>query len=171
LSHEPAGFDYRALLRSSLLALVRGVLARAATEGLPGDHHFYLTFGTAEPGVAIAPRLRKQHPDEMTIVLQHQFSGLAVGDDGFSVTLRFGGSPERVTVPWEALRAFADPSAGFGVTLRAEPAEAGTEAAAAPGRAAFPARAETGTAREPGSGVANVVDFGAYRRRSDGPEA
>jgi len=144
--------------------MVRGLLARTAAEGLPAGNHFYLTFGTTEPGVVLPPRLTKQSPEEMTIVLQHQFWNLAVEEKGFSVTLRFGGSPERLTVPWEALRAFADPSVGFGVRLKeAAPAEAG-EAAGNVGEAASSAA--------PASAGPKVVDFGAFRRRNDGdPDA
>ena len=113
--------------------MVRGLLTRAAAEGLPGDHHFYLTFGTTAPGVGIAPRLRHQYPEEMTIVLQHQFWDLSVDGDAFSVTLRFGASSERLTVPFLALRAFADPSCGFG--LRLAPETAAPAPAAPAGRA------------------------------------
>jgi hypothetical protein len=162
---DPPAFDYQALLRASLLRVVREVMERVAAEGLPRDHHFYLTFGTREPGVVMAPRLLKQHPEEMTIVLQHQFSGLAADDRGLSVTLRFGGTPERITVPWEALRAFVDPSVGFGLKLRPEPARPSAEESAAEPRSAPPAPAEAAAVER------NVVDFGAYRRRSEGPEA
>jgi hypothetical protein len=161
------GFDYPALVRGALLGMVRGVLARATTEGLPGDHHFYLTFGTTCPGVGLPARLLKQHPDEMTLVLQHQFWNLAVDDGGFSVTLRFGGKPERVSVPWEALRVFVDPSVGFGLRLspEGEPASVGTPEAAAEVRVVPGAES---VAAPPGD--SKVVDFGAYRRKDDGRE-
>jgi hypothetical protein len=130
----PPGFDYPALMTEALTGLVRRVLARIAEEGLPGEHHFYLTFGTADAGVEVPASLRRQFPEEMTIVLQHQFWNLAVDDAGFAVTLRFGGRPERVVVPWGALRAFADPSAEFGFRLRAaEPEHLEPDAGAAPG--------------------------------------
>jgi hypothetical protein len=152
------GFDYAQLMRSALLGVVREVLARTAADGLPGDHHLYLTFGTADEGVELPARLRKQFPDEMTIVLQHQFWGLAPNENGFTVALRFGGARERLFVPWPALRAFADPSVGFGFRLVA-PVEA-PEAAAAEITA-------TGlAATEP----AKVVDLGAFRRRAGEPE-
>mgnify|MGYP003392230802 CR=1 FL=1 len=79
------------------------MLRLAASEGLPGEHHFYVTFRTSHPGVAISPGLHARHPEEMTIVLQHQYRDLAVGEDAFSVTLRFGGAPERLHVPFAAL--------------------------------------------------------------------
>ena len=116
---DTPGFDYPALMTDALAGLVRRVLERVAAEGLPGEHHFYLTFGATDEGVLMPAALRRQFPDEMTIVLQHQFWNLSVDDAGVSVTLRFGGRPERLVVPWGALRAFADPSAEFGFRLRA----------------------------------------------------
>lgn len=123
------GFDYPALLRSALLGLVRDLLRGVVERGLPGDHHFYLTFHTDAPGAALSDRLRRQFPQEMTIVLQHQFQDLQVGDDSFSVTLRFGGRPERLTVPFAALSAFVDPPASFG--LRFDPEQEAPSVAAA----------------------------------------
>jgi hypothetical protein len=159
--------DYAALVRGALLGMVRGLLARAGADGLPGDHHFYLTFGTLEPGVEMSPQLRRQYREEMTVVLQHQFWNLVVNDDGFSVTLRFGGKPERLTVPWPALRAFADPSASFGLRLAAGAPEEGALDEPSPGsdgpaRAAGPEPASVAPVAPAGP---KVVDFGAYRRR------
>jgi hypothetical protein len=116
-SSTPA-LDYPALMRAAPVGVGRSVLARVADEGLPGDHHFYLTFGTGDDGVEVPATLRRQFPDETTIVLQHQFWNLAVDDAGFAVTLRFAGRPERLVVPWPALRAFADPSVEFGFRLQ-----------------------------------------------------
>jgi hypothetical protein len=109
------GFDYPALLRAATLGVVREVLERAAAEGLPGEHHVYVTFRTAEPGVEIPPGFRTRYPETMTIVLQHQYEGLAVDAEAFAVTLRFGGSWERLRVPFAALTAFLDPSVPFGL--------------------------------------------------------
>ena len=153
------GIDYAALVGTALLGVVRQVLARAAASGLPGDHHFLLGFGTAEEGVVIPPRLLRQFPDEMTIVLQHQFWGLAVDESGFSVTLRFGGAPERLVVPWSALRTFADPSVGFGLRLRP-----GEESAATPAGAPEAGGTPQPTATAPPE-ADKVVDFSAFRRR------
>jgi hypothetical protein len=154
---DEAGIDYPQLVRAALLDLVRKVVARAADDGLPGEHHFYLTFGTGEDGVELAPRLRARFKDEMTIVLQHQFWNLAVDETGFAVTLRFDGAPERVSVPWAALRSFADPSVGFALQLRA--AEAPAEEA--------PAEEHRPSAPDPSEGRGNVVALDAFRRRSD----
>ncbi|HEY5907018.1 MAG TPA: ClpXP protease specificity-enhancing factor SspB [Vicinamibacteria bacterium] len=154
---DDEGFDYAVLVRGALVGMVRALLTRAAATGLPGDHHFYLTFGTLEPGVEMSPQLRRQHREEMTIVLQHQFWNLVVDDEHFAVTLRFAGKPERLIVPWLALRAFADPSASFGLRLNGGAPEEGEAVARA---AAEPAPAA-------GSAGAKVVDFGAYRRRDE----
>jgi hypothetical protein len=134
---ETPDIDYPRLMRGALAGVVRTVLARVAEEGLPGDHHFFLTFGPADEGVEVPAVLRKQFPEEVTIVLQHQFWNLAVDDAGFAVTLRFGGKPERIVVPWAALRAFVDPSVEFGFRLQpaASPVESAAEEAAA-GKAA-----------------------------------
>jgi uncharacterized protein len=126
--------DYPALLDQALLELVRRVLQRAAAEGLPGDHHFYLTFRTKAPGVKLSPYLLAQHPEEMTIVLQHQFWDLEVDEAVVSVTLRFGGGMERLTIPFSALASFADPSVQFALPLNA----AGTSQPAAAAEPATP---------------------------------
>jgi hypothetical protein len=109
------GIDYPGLLRRATLGLVREALELAASEGLPGEHHFFLTFRTTEEGVELPASLARQYPDTMTIVLQHQFWNLDVGDEGFAVTLRFGGQHERLRVPWDALTSFLDPSVPFGL--------------------------------------------------------
>jgi uncharacterized protein len=149
------GIDYARLVREALRDVARQALRLAASEGLPGEHHFYLTFRTSHPGVAISPGLHARHPDQMTIVLEHQFWDLAVGEEAFSVTLRFGGTPERLHVPFAALVAFADPAAQFG--LRFEPGEEGEEAPTS-------AATEPGTPEPP---PGNVVDIRAFRRRDD----
>jgi hypothetical protein len=101
---------------------LRGVIRRSLTTveemGLPGDHHFYITFRTDHPDVNIADWLCAEYPEEMTIVLQHQFESLSVGEDGFSIKLRFGGRPELLVVPFDAITSFADPSVSFGLQLK-----------------------------------------------------
>ena len=101
---------YAAMVHAALRGLVRSALQHAATHGLSGEHHFYLTFRTDHPGVAIPARLVAQYPEEITIVLQHQFWDLKVQDDEFSVGLSFGGVPAALTVPYDALTGFADPA-------------------------------------------------------------
>jgi len=109
------GFDYPELLRAATVGLVREVIDRAAEEGLPGEHHFFLTFRTRDPGVQLPARLALQYPDTMTIVLQHQYEDLSVEEEAFEVSLRFGGAWERLRVPFDALTSFLDPSVPFGL--------------------------------------------------------
>ena len=106
---------YPELMERALKGVVRAALDLIADDGLPGDHHMYITFLTDAPGVEITPRLKAQYPEEITIVLQHQFWGLETDDDGFEVTLSFGGVSERLVVPWHAMVGFVDPSVEFGL--------------------------------------------------------
>jgi uncharacterized protein len=132
---------YDILAQAALRGVVRTVLADTAKKGLPGDHHFKISFNTVAPGVRLSERMRAQYPQEMTIVLQHQFWDLTVGDDSFEVGLSFGGVPERVAVPFDAVTAFFDPSVQFGFqfeTIESEAAAADAAAAAKPGEPASP---------------------------------
>lgn len=106
---------YDLLTQRALRGVVRDVLSDAAKKGLPGDHHFYVTFDTRAEGVRISDRLRSQYPDEMTIILQHQFWDLTVGEAGFDVGLSFGGIPEKLSIPFDAINGFFDPSVQFGL--------------------------------------------------------
>jgi hypothetical protein len=113
---------YDVLARDALRGVLRRVLADAAEHGLPGEHHFFITFLSTADGVKLSPRLLAQYPEEMTIILQHQFWDLVVTDDRFEVGLSFGGIPERLVVPFAAIKSFLDPSVQFG--LQFEPSEA-----------------------------------------------
>jgi hypothetical protein len=106
---------YDLLTQQALRGVVRNVLTETARKGLTGDHHFYISFDTRADGVRLSQRLRTQYPDEMTIILQHQFWDLAVSDDSFEVGLSFGGVPEKLTVPFDAINGFFDPSVQFGL--------------------------------------------------------
>lgn len=106
---------YDLMVEEALRGVVRKALELAATRGLPGDHHFYITFRTEHPGVTLPASLRERYPSEMTIVLQYQFWGLEIDDEGFRVTLSFNDKPERLAIPFEAIKAFADPSVRFGL--------------------------------------------------------
>jgi hypothetical protein len=101
--------------QEALRSVVRDVLSEAAKKGLPGDHHFSITFDTGAEGVKISPRLREQYPNEITIILQYQFWDLKVTDDNFEVGLSFGGVPEKLSVPLAAIKGFFDPSVQFGL--------------------------------------------------------
>ncbi len=106
---------YDLLTQQALRGVVRSVLADAAKKGLPGDHHFFITFDTHADGVRMSDRLRAQYPEEMTVILQHQFWDLTVSDTAFDVGLSFGGITERLSIPFEAITAFVDPSVQFGL--------------------------------------------------------
>jgi hypothetical protein len=105
---------YDILAQQALRGVVRTVLHDAATKGLPGEHHFKITFATAAPGLRLSDRMRAQYPETMTIVLQHQFWDLVVTDVAFEVGLSFGGVPERLVIPFDAVTAFYDPAVQFG---------------------------------------------------------
>lgn len=121
---------YDLMVQEALKGVVRKILSEAARDGLPGEHHFYVTFRTGAPGVRLSQRLREKHPEEMTIVLQHQFWDLSVSEHAFEVGLSFSGVPERLLVPFDAVTTFFDPSVQFG--LKFETQDAPEEAAAPP---------------------------------------
>ena len=123
---------YDLLTQEALRSVLRRVLEDAAKNGLPGDHHFYISFSTGAPGVRMSKRLRGQYPDEITIVLQHQFRDLTVSDQAFEVGLSFSGVNEHLVVPFDAIKRFFDPSVQFGLQFETAPAaeEAGSVAAA-----------------------------------------
>jgi hypothetical protein len=107
--------DYEALAQEAMRGVVRSVLAQTAKSGLAGDHHFYISFDTEAAGVSLSKRLKEKYPREMTIVLQHRFWDLAVADDRFEVKLTFDGIPERLVVPFAAIKVFFDPSVRYGL--------------------------------------------------------
>lgn len=114
------GIDYGNLMHQAMRGLIRSVLEDVARNGLPGAHHFFITFDTRHPDVAIADWLRDRYPTEMTVVLQHWFEALEVTEDGFSVTLNFGNAPEPLVIPFDALRTFVDPSVEFGLRFETQ---------------------------------------------------
>ena len=165
---------YDVLARDALRGVLRRVLADAAEHGLPGEHHFYITFLSTAEGVKLSPRLLAQYPDDMTIILQHQFWDLVVTEDRFEVGLSFGGIPERLVVPFAAIKSFLDPSVQFG--LQFEPSEGAIEAASAklpavPTPSALPVAASeeaaTETQEEPAkaSEGAEVVRLDRFRKK------
>jgi uncharacterized protein len=127
---------YDLLVQEALKGVVRKVLSDAGKDGLPGEHHFYVSFRTDFPGVRLSTRLREKYPQEMTIVLQHQFWDLVVTDHGFEVGLSFSGIPERLLIPFDALTGFFDPSVQFGLKFETQAAETAGEPAGQPTRPA-----------------------------------
>jgi hypothetical protein len=133
---------YDLLTQDAMRGVVRRVLRDAAAKGLAGEHHFFISFATRAPGVKLSPRLRAQYTEEMTIVLQHQFWDLTVLDESFEVGLSFNGIPERLTVPFAAIKGFFDPSVNFGLQFAESAAASAEQGAAQPA----PPRAETAAA-------------------------
>jgi hypothetical protein len=126
--------DYGNLMHRALCGVIRSVLSDVAENGLPGAHHFFITFDTTFPGVQMADWLHSRYPEEMTVVIQHWFDNLDVGEDAFAITLNFGNQPEPLVIPFDAVRTFVDPSVEFGLRFEthAEPDETEDEAAAEP---------------------------------------
>jgi len=107
--------DYGSLMHRAMRGLIQEVLEDVAEHGLPGAHHFFITFDTTHPDAQLASWLHDRYPEEMTVVMQHWFDGLEVSDDGFAVTLNFGDTPEPLYIPYDAIQTFVDPSVEFGL--------------------------------------------------------
>jgi len=117
------GIDYGGMMHRAMQGLIADVLGAVAAEGLPGAHHFFITFDTTDPGVEMADWLRERYPGEMTIVVQHWYEDLVIEDDFFAITLNFGNQPERLHIPFDALRTFVDPSVEFGLRFETQEIE------------------------------------------------
>ena len=152
---------YDKMVEAALRGVVREALARIAANGLPGAHHFYITFKTGFEGVELPAQLRAKHPEEMTIVLEHKFWDLEVEEDHFAVTLSFQDKPERLVVPFEAILSFADPAVKFG--LQFQQAAAANQENQSPG-AVEPADGSPAKSDE-GAEVVNIDKF----RKKNGP--
>ncbi len=111
--------NYGQMMQKAMQGLLKSILERVAKEGLPGDHHFFITFDTRHPGVDMAEWLKEAYPEEITIVMQEWFDGLAVMPDRFTVTLNFNDTPEPMVIPFDAIRTFVDPSVEFGLRFDA----------------------------------------------------
>lgn len=156
------GLPYDRYVQDALKQVMRRALAEVAENGFPGQHHFYVTFRTAHPGVEVPDHLRSQYADEMTIVLQHQFFGLEVHDERFEVTLSFNKQMERLVIPFDAITAFVDPAVSFGLQFQTEgapapAAEEGTEAAEGE-------EAEEGPDGAPAEPAEKIVSLDAFRK-------
>lgn len=173
---------YDLLAQDALRSVVRRVLVDVARTGLPGDHHFYISFDTRAPGVRLSQRMREKYPEEMTIVLQHQFWDLIVTDTTFEVGLSFGGIPERLLVPFTALKGFFDPSVKFGLQFEIASGDAeaqgdGEETDDAPleappsANAPAPLKPSRGAASEPALASAAPAPAGADEAGEERPAA
>ncbi len=153
--------DYGNLMHRAMRGLIQEVLVGVAKSGLPGKHHFFITFDTMHPDVEIADWLSDRYPGEMTIVLQHWFDGLEVTDEGFAVTLNFGDNPEPLYIPYDAIKTFVDPSVEFG--LRFETQEDETEDDDEVEEAPMDEMAEPAPTK-PKSEKAQVVSLDSFRK-------
>jgi uncharacterized protein len=151
-------FHYDKMVETALRGVARQALTLAARDGLRGGHHFYISFRAAAPGVVMPQQLLAKYPDEMTIVLQHQFWGLEVGEEAFSVSLSFSGRLEQLTIPFAAITTFADPSVNFGLHFEASAPVPAAEAAEA---TALPAAQTVAPERPP----AEIVTLDRFRKR------
>jgi|SRR5690348_10259366 len=166
---------YDALQQEALRGVVRAALKQAAAKGLPGDHHFFITFKTGAAGVTAPKELLAQYPDEMTIVLQHQYWDLAPGETFFSVTLKFGGQPKALSVPYAAITEFRDPSVEY--RLRFAPVDTPQPAALPPRPAPAPEPTMEASIEktppkpppeklpEPGSDTPKIVSLDQFRKK------
>ncbi|MGD9918819.1 MAG: SspB family protein [Paenirhodobacter sp.] len=112
--------DYGTLMHHAMRGLIQTVLTDVAENGLPGSHHFFITFDTRHPEVEMADWLKDRYPEEMTVVIQHWFENLKVTDDGFAITLNFGNNPEPLYIPFDAVHTFVDPSVEFGLRFETQ---------------------------------------------------
>jgi hypothetical protein len=164
---------YDLLTQNALRGVVRDVLSRIAREGVPGEHHFYVSFRTTDPDVRLSQRLKERYPAEMTIVLQHQFWDLEVSDDAFEVGLSFGNVPEKLLVPFRSITGFFDPSVQFGLKFDHPDAEAAldeppstTDAASEPAASAEADEAAPDPIGETAAGGgAEVVSLDKFRKK------
>ncbi|MEZ5938910.1 MAG: ClpXP protease specificity-enhancing factor SspB [Hyphomonadaceae bacterium] len=151
---------YQSLIQSALKSVVRAALQKAAGLGaLPGEHHFYITYRTHSPGVQMADFLKDKFPEEMTIVIQHQYWDLEVFDDRFEIILQFSGVPQNLRVPFSAVTRFFDPSVNFSLQF-----DEG-ELASPPMAASAPERQPAPRVEQASGGDGTVVSFDAFRRK------
>jgi len=171
---------YDILAQEALRGVMRKVLAEVARTGLPGNHHFFITFMTGAPGVRISTRLRERYPEQMTIVLQYQYWDLKVSETGFEVGLSFSDIPERLEIPFAAVRGFYDPSVNFELEFDVkQEAETAPEIEPLPSPVPAPAKSKTSKPKEAGKQAAkketasagedgksaDVVSLDAFRKK------
>jgi len=151
--------DYGNLMHRAMRGLIQEVLTGIASSGLPGEHHFFITFDTMHPDVEIADWLSDRYPGEMTVVIQHWFDNLIVTDEGFTITLNFGDSPETLYVPYDSIQTFVDPSVEFGLRFETQDSDQDDDAPEAP----MDEMVEADSATEPRQD-AEVVSLDKFRK-------
>jgi hypothetical protein len=157
------GFDYEHMVEEAMRGVAAKALSEAAAHGLPGEHHFYVSFRTHDDGVLIPAHLRATYPEEMTIVIQHQYWGLITRDDGFEVELAFGGKRERLVIPYAAMTGFVDPHAQFGLKFDSTVHDAANQPDdTAPEAEAMPVAAPDATPEAP---VEKVISLDSFRKK------
>ena len=154
--------DYGSLMHRAMRGLIFNVLEQVRDHGLPGNHHFFITFDTTHPDVQLADWLKDRYPEEMTVVIQHWFDNLEVREDGFSITLNFGDQPEPIQIPFDAIQTFVDPSVEFGLRFENQDMDEIEEEAEADETAPNVEATETSDA-EPRQ-EAEVVSLDQFRR-------
>ena len=168
MTDDPLSYD--PWIEDALRSVIRKTLGYAAENGLPGDHHFYITYRTDSDGIEIPGYLKAEHPEEMTIVLQHQFEELIINEDALWVTLRFNGKPERLRIPLDAVVSFSDPSVNFGLQLKigSEPEtdlEFDTSSAQNFDLEPDPSQDREFGAKAVGKGTGEVIALDAFRKK------
>lgn len=163
------GINYGSLMHQAMRGLIRNVLDDVKQNGLPGDHHFFITFDTGHPDVEIADWLSDRYPGEMTVVMQNWFDNLEVTDDGFAVTLNFGDAPERLYIPFDAILTFVDPSVEFGLRFESTDSEDAEEGDVVPSPLASKDRKKTAkvpkaVTSSPERKNADVVSLDTFRK-------
>ena len=154
--------DYGSLMHRAMRGLIFNVLEQVRDHGLPGNHHFFITFDTTHPDVQLANWLKDRYPEEMTVVIQHWFDNLEVREDGFSITLNFGDQPEPIQIPFDAIQTFVDPSVEFGLRFENQDMDETEEEAEADDTETSTEATETSDA-EPRQ-EAEVVSLDQFRR-------
>lgn len=155
--------DYGNLMHRAMRGLIQQVLTDVAKGGLPGEHHFFITFDTMHPDVEIADWLSDRYPGEMTVVMQHWFDNLTVTDEGFAVTLNFGDSPEPLYIPYDAILTFVDPSVEFGLRFETQDGD-DDDAPPAPMVVAEDLELPEDDTKESPKGAAEVVSLDSFRK-------
>ena len=151
--------DYGKLMHRAMRGLIQDVLINVRDNGLPGAHHFFITFDTTHPDVQIADWLHDRYPSEMTVVMQHWFDDLEVTDEGFSVTLNFGDAPEHLYVPYDSIQTFVDPSVEFGLRFETQDEDEPTDTSDEQ-----PEALEEQPQGEDDQGDAEVVSLDSFRK-------
>ncbi|SMC74508.1 hypothetical protein SAMN06295998_104210 [Primorskyibacter flagellatus] len=165
--HMSGSIDYGNLMHRAMRGLIKEVLTDVAADGLPGEHHFFITFDTGHPDVQIADWLSDRYPGEMTVVMQHWYDNLKVGDEGFGVSLNFGDAPEALFIPYDAIKTFVDPSVEFGLRFENQDSDEDEDDAHGPEIVrdeGLPSEASSKASKKDAPKDAEVVSLDSFRK-------